>query len=167
MLFLVHLYAATLCKKKLCDSCFPVNLRSSNHNLTKLTGKYLCQARNFIKKRLQHRCFPVDFVKFLRTPFLQNTSGRLPLLILSKFSKMSLSNCVAQKMKFSLKDFFGKCNQIRRKLRIFCGVLLPFIPSSLSLTDLVFCTKELLQNALVHLEKYCYEENDSLSQLKG
>ena len=23
---------------------------------------------NFIKKRLQHRCFPVKFVKFLRTP---------------------------------------------------------------------------------------------------
>ena len=30
-----------------------------------------------LKKRLWHRCFPVNFVKFLRTPFLQNTSGRL------------------------------------------------------------------------------------------
>ena len=29
------------------------------------------------KKRLWHRCFPVNFVKFLRTPFLQNTFGRL------------------------------------------------------------------------------------------
>ena len=27
------------------------------------------QACNFIKKRLQHRCFPVKFTKFLRTPF--------------------------------------------------------------------------------------------------
>ena len=26
-----------------------------------------------------HRCFPVNFVKFLRTPFLQNTSARLLL----------------------------------------------------------------------------------------
>ena len=26
--------------------------------------------RDFIKKRLWHRCFPVNFVKFLRTPFL-------------------------------------------------------------------------------------------------
>ena len=26
-----------------------------------------------LKKRLWHRCFPVDFAKFLRTPFLQNT----------------------------------------------------------------------------------------------
>ena len=32
-------------------------------------------ARNFIKKRLEHRCFPVNIVKFLRTAFLQNTSG--------------------------------------------------------------------------------------------
>ena len=36
---------------------------------------------NFIKKTLQHRCFPVYIAKFLRTPFftehlfLQNTSG--------------------------------------------------------------------------------------------
>ena len=32
-----------------------------------------------LKKRLWRRCFPVNFVKFLRTPFLQNTSGRLLL----------------------------------------------------------------------------------------
>ena len=29
------------------------------------------------KKRLWHKCFTVNFAKFLRTPFLQNTSGRL------------------------------------------------------------------------------------------
>ena len=29
--------------------------------------------------RLWHRSFPVNFVKFLRTPFLQNTSGQLLL----------------------------------------------------------------------------------------
>ena len=32
-----------------------------------------------LKKRLWYRCFPVNFVKFLRTSFLQNTSGRLLL----------------------------------------------------------------------------------------
>ena len=31
----------------------------------------------FLKKELWHRCFHVNFAKFLRTPFLQNTSGRL------------------------------------------------------------------------------------------
>ena len=34
-----------------------------------------------LKKRLWHRCFPVNFAKLLRTPFLQNTSGRLLLLV--------------------------------------------------------------------------------------
>ena len=28
-----------------------------------------CQPCNFIKKRLQHRCFPMKFTKSLRTPF--------------------------------------------------------------------------------------------------
>ena len=32
-----------------------------------------------LKKRLWHRCFPVNFTRFPRTPFLQNTSGRLIL----------------------------------------------------------------------------------------
>ena len=32
-----------------------------------------------LKKRLWHRCAPVNFAKFLRTPFLQNTSGWLLL----------------------------------------------------------------------------------------
>ena len=33
------------------------------------------QARNFIKKRLQHRCFSVKFAKSLRASYLQNTSS--------------------------------------------------------------------------------------------
>ena len=32
------------------------------------------QAHKFIRKRLQHRCFHVKLAKFLRTPFLKNTS---------------------------------------------------------------------------------------------
>ena len=57
-------------------------------NFTNFTGKQLCQNSFFnkveglrptalLKKRLWHRCFSVNFVIFLRTPFLQNTSGRL------------------------------------------------------------------------------------------
>ena len=45
-------------------------------NIAKFTGKHLCQGLfmsgpkdcNFIKKRLWHWCFPVNFAKFLRTP---------------------------------------------------------------------------------------------------
>ena len=42
-----------------------------------------------LKKRLWHKCFPVNFARFLRTPFLQSTSGRL-LLSVNKFSKLSI-----------------------------------------------------------------------------
>ena len=38
-----------------------------------------------LKRRLWHRCFPVNFAKFSRTPFLQNTSGQL---LLNKEIKM-------------------------------------------------------------------------------
>ena len=59
---------------------------------TEFTGKHLCQSFFFnkvaglrlttlLKKRLWYRCFPVNFVKFLRTRFLQNTSGRLLLTL--------------------------------------------------------------------------------------
>ena len=56
-------------------------------NFAKFTGKYLYQSLFFNKvadfslwkETLWHRSFHVNFVKFLRTPFLQNTSGRLLL----------------------------------------------------------------------------------------
>ena len=59
-------------------------------NLSKFTGKHLCMGLFFnkvaglrvatlLKKRLWHRCFPLKFAKFSKTPFLQNTSGRLLL----------------------------------------------------------------------------------------
>ena len=44
-------------------------------NVAKFTENHLCQslaslrATTLLKKRLWHRCFPVNFVKFLRTPF--------------------------------------------------------------------------------------------------
>ena len=61
-------------------------------NFAKFTGKHLCQSLFFnkvvvlspvslLKKRLWQRCFPVNFVKFLRTHFLQKTSRRLLLFI--------------------------------------------------------------------------------------
>ena len=52
-------------------------------SFAKSTGKHLCQSLFFnkvafkkpatlFKKRLWHRCFPVNFAKFLRTPILKN-----------------------------------------------------------------------------------------------
>ena len=51
-------------------------------NVSKLTGKHLCQSlfcnkvaglrpATLLKKRLWHRCLPVNFEKFLRTPFFR------------------------------------------------------------------------------------------------
>ena len=54
-------------------------------DFAKLTGKRLCQSLFFnkvadlirpvtlLKMGLWHRCFPVDFAKFLRTPFFYRT----------------------------------------------------------------------------------------------
>ena len=43
-------------------------------NFTKFTGRHFRPAI-LLKKSLWHRCFPVKIAKFLRAPFLQNTSG--------------------------------------------------------------------------------------------
>ena len=40
------------------------------------------QVPSFMKKRLQHRCFPENITKFLRTPIFKNISERLRLWVL-------------------------------------------------------------------------------------
>ena len=66
-------------------------------NFAKLTGKNVCQSLVFnklaglrsatlLKKTLWHRCFPVNFVKFLRTTFFHRT----PLVTASAFYVTSL-----------------------------------------------------------------------------
>ena len=77
--------ADVFCKKSV--------LRSS----TKFTGKHLCQSLFFnnvaglrpatlLKKRLWHRCFPVNFLKFLRTLFFTEHLWWLLLQLLSQLS---------------------------------------------------------------------------------
>ena len=64
--------------------------KSCFSNIAKFTGKHLFCSLFFhkvtghrpatlLKKRLQHRCFPVNFAKFLRITFSENTFGRLLL----------------------------------------------------------------------------------------
>ena len=59
-------------------------------NFAKFTGKHLCQSlfynkvaglrtTTLLQKRPWHKCFPINFAKFLRTAFLQNISGQLLL----------------------------------------------------------------------------------------
>ena len=77
-------------------------------NFSKLTGKHLCllQPATLLKKRLWHRCFPVNFAKFLGTPFLQNTFGRLLLNIRCK--ELSLTTLLLQKIKTFLQSISGR-----------------------------------------------------------
>ena len=67
-------------------------------DFAKFTGKHLCQSRpaTLLKKRLWHMCFPGNFAKFLRTPFSQNTSGRLiPKLQCNKRARTQINFILA------------------------------------------------------------------------
>ena len=72
-------------KKKISINHLEFRLITSSHqrcslrkdlfrNFAKFTRKHLCQS-------LWHRCFPVNFAKYLRTLFLQNTSERVLLTL--------------------------------------------------------------------------------------
>ena len=99
-------------------------------NFAKLTGKNLCQSLFFnkvaglkpetlLKRRLWHRYFPVKFTKFLRTPFLWNTSGRLLLEVANNiqynFVKSNTFLLTSTQRKAFSKSKFFKCplNAIR------------------------------------------------------
>ena len=47
------------------------------HKKTRVPESFLINMRpaTLLKKRLWHICFPVNFAKFLRTPFLERTSS--------------------------------------------------------------------------------------------
>ena len=103
--WLIDIYESFLSRKKhILRSCFKFEPEETSVEFTetiarrcsvrkavlrhfaKFTGKHLCKSlffnkvaglrpATFLKKRLWDRCFPVNFAKFLRTPFLQTTSG--------------------------------------------------------------------------------------------
>ena len=81
-------------------------------NFEKFIRKHLCQSLFFnkvagltlstlLKQRLWHGCFPVNFTKFLRTSFLQNTSGRLLLIFVAP----------AWSLPTGIRNFFWKLGQ--------------------------------------------------------
>ena len=62
-------------------------------------------------------CFPVNFVKFLRAPFLQNTSGRL-LLLLNPI--MNSDDTYLFYPHRSIKELFETANNEQRNLNDWC-----------------------------------------------
>ena len=78
---------------KVAQRCFVKKFLENSQNSQKNTCarvsfliKLQALAATILKKRLQHLCEPVNFAKFLRTPFLQNTSERLLLLRFTLFT---------------------------------------------------------------------------------
>ena len=61
-----------------------------------------------VKKRLWHKCFPLNLAKFVRTPFLQNNSGRLLLAL--AFQKQTPE------------VFYEKFHKIHRKTPLVCEI---------------------------------------------
>ena len=78
------------CKKR-CSYEFPKIHRKTpvpKSLFSKVAG---LRPATLLKKSFCHSCFPVNFTKFLRTPFLQNTSGQMsPKYILFKFWWLSV-----------------------------------------------------------------------------
>ena len=68
------------------QSLADVLLNRCSKNFANFTGKYL-RPCNIIEKRLQHRCFPVKFAKFLRTPFFTE-DFRWLLLVIKSHTKL-------------------------------------------------------------------------------
>ena len=69
---------------------------SGNSQESTSNGSF-CKTSNFIKRRLQHKYFLVNFAKSLSSPFLQSTSGWLhpihttfPMLLMSLFEMLLL-----------------------------------------------------------------------------
>ena len=95
----------------------------------KATGLEIC---NFIKKRLQCRCFPENIAKFLRTPILKNFCERLLL----DWGGLGIKGEIIY---FKILFLFGNSDENERDLSsrkvLFVNLfVLLFILSSLSLT---------------------------------
>ena len=81
-----------------------------------------------------YRCFAPKTTSGVNLYF-SNTGGT--------FLHLLLMVGTAQKMKFSIKDFFGKCDQIHRKLRIWSHLL----EKSL-MENFIFCGVRVLEDYL-------------------
>ena len=91
-------------------------------NFSKFTGKHLYQSlfcmrpATLLKKRLWHRCFPVNFAKFLRTLFL---TERLRWLLLCFDILTGAKHKVVHNL---LIANWGKITDITRKINIWCCI---------------------------------------------
>ena len=74
------------------------------------------RSATLLKKRLWSRCFPVNLVKFLRTPFLQNISGRLLLMLLT----IAVKSRIIDFCESSPYASATKLNKFTEQIRLIC-----------------------------------------------
>ena len=82
------------------------------------------------------------------------------MLVIIKFYNQI--NITAQKMKFSIKDFSSKCDQIRRKLRIWSHLL----EKSL-MENFIFCAVYIYSINIPRIQNREYESSISVTFLSG
>ena len=75
-IYLREKHAITIIQKQPLEVFYKVDIK----NFTKITRKHLCRILYF-KNVAGLKCFPLSFVRFLRTLNLQKISGRLLLII--------------------------------------------------------------------------------------
>ena len=85
----------------------------------------------------------------MRKKYTEKTFFTEKKFFLQKKTYVKNTSHTAQKMKFSIKDFFSKCEQIRRKLRI-CSHLL----KKSFMENFIFCTVSL---EIFHTKNVCYK----------
>ena len=108
-----HLTITSCCCKNVYFKACCIIFVSSAPFLPRYFVKRNCQKHSYFVRSI---CILSEVFKiaFLRIPFLWNTSSACFCLV---------HIYIAQKMKFSIKDFFIKCNQMRRKLWIWSHLL--------------------------------------------
>ena len=82
-----------------------VLLSISSHQRCSVRKGVLRRPATLLKKRLWHRRFPVNFAKFPRTPFWQNTLRRL----LQPFAHLSLYFCTQFSISDTRRSSFSFC----------------------------------------------------------
>ena len=90
------------------------------------------------------------FQKLLKCPF-PCFLFMIYIKILLRNSLMSRNSLTAQKIKFSLTDFFSKCDQIRRKLRIWSHLLKKSV-----MENFIFCAVSFLKPTLLYQRTTIY-----------
>ena len=141
-------------------------------NVTKFTGKHLCQSLflnkfagvrppTLLKKKLWHRCFPVNFAKFLRTPFLTEylwaTASELFTTYFGIDTKLTdnrrslqIGHCVTSYWLYIKNSllFLSYCYSVLKSLPLFlaCPCILSKIVLSFPRSFKIFVIKKLTMN---------------------